>query len=362
MRSLRLRTVLRGNDIRLSFRALFALRRTSGRVRSFLQTGRPVQNDRHRIWSDLRRREVDQEALTGPTDVGALGARRREEVLRSGSVERGDGADLNDFPLIRRFEVNELTAAARPSRAVAAGSRHLPLLAGRRKGLNKNLPLSGLVRVVGEPPAVGRKTSLIVAEWSRDQWSHFPVAREREQPEVGFALRIANSVEQPSPVRSHVERLLPEIRFQQKLFRSGAAHRLLVEIPDSRLVRAEVEALAVGRPDGVRLACRVECELRTDAARDVEDPDVGAAGRRVETPDRDPGPVRRDSGVVGVLPIGSQSRDLRAGPIEPDELPRRWACALIRENAALGSRIRRGAPGRHVLDISTDDDGLAGDS
>src|SRR5437588_5222764 len=105
MRSLSLRTVLRGNDIRAA---------ETDRNDLLPKPGGPVEKERHRIRCAFRRRHIDQQPLTVAPDVGSLCVRRREEVCRDRCFERRPCSDLDDLPLVGRLEVDELAAAARP--------------------------------------------------------------------------------------------------------------------------------------------------------------------------------------------------------------------------------------------------------
>ena len=175
MRSLSLPTVLRGNDIWAA--------ETDGND-LLPKPGRPVENERHRIRCAFRRRHVDQQPLTVARDVGSLRVRRQQEVCRDRRLERRRGLNLDELPLVGELQVDELAAAARPPWASAARRRDLELLTRRRERLNKNLLFAGLVRPIGDPPAVGREACVILLERGREQRSRLPISRQRQEPQI----------------------------------------------------------------------------------------------------------------------------------------------------------------------------------
>src|SRR5262249_47992989 len=96
-----------------------------------------------------------------------------------------------------------------------------------------------------------------------------------------------------SAIARPARRDLSQAVFVEQFLSAGPTRFLAVEIAGTFAVGLEYDRAAIGRPYGIELGRGIEGESRTEAARDVVDPDVGVGRGRVGDADGRTLPVRR---------------------------------------------------------------------
>src|SRR5207302_6200585 len=111
-------------------------------------------------------------------------------------------------------------------------------------------------------------------------------------PQVVLCGSIDLIKDEVSPVTRPVAGKFVHRRFEEHIFRGGAAGRLPINLEVTAAIAGERDRCAIGRPDRVTVLARVEGEARGTASSEVVLPHVIGSGLRIELVDGECAAVR----------------------------------------------------------------------
>src|SRR2546430_10774529 len=112
-------------------------------------------------------------------------------------------------------DIKEVSPIEAPARCRSASNRELRLRPGTRERLHVDLTSSGLVRNVGYPAAVRRKSPIHLVKRRRGDGERLAVANERQRPQVGIGLWAIAAVQGGASIGRPVPGILVLARLEQ---------------------------------------------------------------------------------------------------------------------------------------------------
>ena len=212
-----------------------------------------------------------------------------------------------------QVHVEEFFAVLAPTRLDCSVRRDLPLALSAAKGNHIHLRRAGFGRHVGEPTAIRRKFSRYTP--LQDQrW--FALSFQRQGPDLPvWTTRYGPRIDQVLAVaRPAVECGLIDF-CKQSLFRAAAIGGFSAERKLTAASGGVGDPFAVGRPDGENIPDRSEGESGADSACQIEHPDVGLTGVKLES---DAVSLRGKNRGLQVGEVAGNGADLLPAAVHPD--------------------------------------------